>query len=58
MNFPSKAQGNWQWRFRPAMLTPEINGRLRELAVLYGRCPAEPMEPEEPETGSAAPRQA
>jgi len=58
MNFPSKAQGNWQWRFRAPMLTPEISGRLRELALLYGRCPAEPEEPEEPEAGSAAPRQA
>jgi len=24
MNFPSKAEGNWQWRFTRSMLTEEI----------------------------------
>jgi 4-alpha-glucanotransferase len=45
MNYPSRAQGNWQWRFTPAMLTGEISGRLRELALMYGRCPPEPEVP-------------
>jgi 4-alpha-glucanotransferase len=44
MNYPSRAQGNWQWRFTPTQLTGEISGRLRELALLYGRCPPEPEE--------------
>jgi 4-alpha-glucanotransferase len=45
MNYPSRAQGNWQWRFTAGMLTGEISGRLRELALLYGRCAPEPEEP-------------
>ena len=42
MNYPSRAEGNWQWRFSSPMLSREISGRLRELALLYGRCPPEP----------------
>jgi 4-alpha-glucanotransferase len=42
MNFPSRAEGNWQWRFQPWMLTDEIAGRLRELTELYNRHPPEP----------------
>jgi 4-alpha-glucanotransferase len=49
MNYPSRAEGNWQWRFTPPMLNEEIGGRLRELALMYGRC-----EPEEPEAPHAA----
>jgi len=45
MNYPSRALGNWQWRFTAPMLSAEIGGRLRELALLYGRCPPEPEEP-------------
>ncbi len=45
MNYPSRAQGNWQWRFTAGLLTDQISGRLRELALLYGRCPPEPEEP-------------
>jgi 4-alpha-glucanotransferase len=37
MNFPSRAEGNWQWRLRPGQLGPEIAVRLRELASLYDR---------------------
>ncbi len=54
MNYPSRAQGNWQWRFTPAMLSGEISGRLRELALLYGRCPPEPEEPEKPARAGSA----
>jgi 4-alpha-glucanotransferase len=39
MNVPSRAGGNWQWRFTRDMITEEIIGRLRELSRLYGRCP-------------------
>jgi 4-alpha-glucanotransferase len=55
MNYPSRAQGNWQWRFTPGMLTREISGRLRELALLYGRCPPEPEEPPPQERSRQAP---
>jgi 4-alpha-glucanotransferase len=37
MNQPATLGGNWRWRYRPAMLTPEISGRLAELARLYER---------------------
>jgi 4-alpha-glucanotransferase len=40
MNFPSRAEGNWRWRFTRPMLTEEIRGRLLELALLYGRTEA------------------
>ncbi len=39
MNFPSKASGNWQWRYTSDMLTGAIAGRLREMTELYGRSP-------------------
>lgn len=37
MNFPSKASGNWQWRYTPEMLTDALCARLRELTEIYGR---------------------
>jgi 4-alpha-glucanotransferase len=37
MNQPATSSGNWRWRYRREMLTPEITARLRELAVLYER---------------------
>lgn len=55
MNFPSRAQGNWQWRYREPMLTPEIGGGLRELALLYGRCPPEPAGTSVPEAAGEPP---
>ena len=39
-NTPSKAEGNWQWRYRAAALEKLFGGTanyLRELAALYGR---------------------
>ena len=45
-NFPSRPEGNWQWRFRAAQLDRLFDGTagyLRELADLHGRLP----EPEE-----------
>jgi 4-alpha-glucanotransferase len=56
MNYPSRAQGNWQWRFGATQLSGEVSGRLRELALLYGRCPPEPEEPAEESPPAAAPR--
>jgi 4-alpha-glucanotransferase len=37
MNLPGTVTGNWKWRFPPNILTKEISGRLRKLAVLYDR---------------------
>lgn len=39
MNFPGKPSGNWQWRYRPEMLTEDTAQALRELTELYGRAP-------------------
>jgi len=37
MNFPSRASGNWTWRYTPDMLTDDIAARLHTLAEVYGR---------------------
>ena len=37
MNMPSKADGNWRWRFNDGELTESILERLAELTVLFGR---------------------
>jgi 4-alpha-glucanotransferase len=37
MNIPSRAEGNWCWRFTPDMLTGEIKTRLKRLTALSGR---------------------
>jgi 4-alpha-glucanotransferase len=37
MNQPATLTGNWRWRYRPEMLTPETASELRELTELYER---------------------
>lgn len=37
MNTPSKADGNWDWRYRSEALTEEYSNRLREMVMIYGR---------------------
>jgi len=37
MNFPGKASGNWQWRFKEKNLTEFLAVRLKGLTELYGR---------------------
>lgn len=37
MNTPGTAEGNWAWRLREGVLTPELAARLRELTVASGR---------------------
>lgn len=37
MNFPSRADGNWEWRCTKEQLTPAIAKRLATLTTLYGR---------------------
>ncbi|MBD2450594.1 4-alpha-glucanotransferase [Nostoc sp. FACHB-152] len=39
MNFPSVAEGNWEWRYQPEALTKELSDRLKVLTQLYGRAP-------------------
>jgi 4-alpha-glucanotransferase len=37
MNLPGTSSGNWTWRFRWELLTPEIEQRLKELTETYER---------------------
>lgn len=39
MNVPSRAGGNWQWRYPAGALNPSIQQRLLELTALFGRLP-------------------
>jgi len=39
MNFPSVAEGNWGWRYRPGVLTAELCDRIKTLTHTYGRAP-------------------
>lgn len=38
MNYPGRAEGNWNWRCRSGVLTRELAERLRRLAETYERC--------------------
>jgi 4-alpha-glucanotransferase len=42
MNAPGQPTGNWQWRYRPEVLTSELGDRLRTLTEMYGRAPKQP----------------
>jgi 4-alpha-glucanotransferase len=37
MNFPSKAEGNWEWRYKAQALSEELAKKLKTLTTLYGR---------------------
>ncbi len=37
MNFPGKAEGNWQWRFKKNDLNYSLAAKLKGLTELYGR---------------------
>lgn len=39
MNVPSKAEGNWGWRYQPDALTEELGDRLKTLTETFGRAP-------------------
>ena len=40
MNIPSKADGNWAWRYRRDALTPELTKKLAILAEVSDRVPS------------------
>jgi 4-alpha-glucanotransferase len=44
MNFPSRASGNWHWRYTEPMLATHLAYRLEDLTDIYGRCAPEPEE--------------
>jgi 4-alpha-glucanotransferase len=49
MNVPSRAAGNWRWRYERSQLTDGVKGRLRRLVEISGRLPPEdPPAPNEP----------
>lgn len=39
MNVPSVAEGNWAWRYRSEMLSPDVRDRFAHLTRLFGRAP-------------------
>ncbi|MBD2627516.1 4-alpha-glucanotransferase [Trichormus variabilis] len=39
MNYPSTAEGNWDWRYQGGVLSGELCDRLKNLTKLYGRAP-------------------
>lgn len=39
MNVPSRASGNWRWRYKRDQLTDRAKGRLRRLVEISGRLP-------------------
>jgi 4-alpha-glucanotransferase len=48
MNVPSLGQGNWRWRFKGAMLRPELAEKLARLAEVSDRLPQPlPQSPNE-----------
>ncbi len=45
MNVPSRASGNWKWRYRREQLTPAVRKRLRRMTEVYGRDAPPPSAP-------------
>ncbi|MEH2069310.1 MAG: 4-alpha-glucanotransferase [Nostoc sp.] len=41
MNFPSVAEGNWEWRYQAGAITEELSSRLKVLTEINGRAPQE-----------------
>ncbi|GAC1490621.1 MAG: hypothetical protein NVS2B14_02780 [Chamaesiphon sp.] len=39
INFPSKSEGNWEWRYQSDALTHEICDRLKAFTTTFGRAP-------------------
>jgi 4-alpha-glucanotransferase len=43
MNYPSTAQGNWEWRYRKEAIYQEMVTKLQILTNLFGRSPSRPI---------------
>jgi 4-alpha-glucanotransferase len=54
MNVPSKAEGNWAWRYAPGSLTPELAARMAALSETSGRDRTVPIASEEDSEESVA----
>jgi 4-alpha-glucanotransferase len=39
MNYPSKPDGNWAWRYWGGLITPELADRIKSLTHTFGRAP-------------------
>lgn len=39
MNFPSKPEGNWEWRYQWGVPSEDLRDRLKTLTKLFGRAP-------------------
>lgn len=37
MNTPGTRKNNWRWRYREGAITTEIQNKLKELTILFGR---------------------
>ena len=46
MNVPSRAGGNWQWRYQHGDLNESLRERLLDLTLIYGRAPRMAAEEE------------
>lgn len=44
LNTPGSADGNWQWRLRPNILSQELSQSIHSLTEVYSRIPQEPEE--------------
>jgi 4-alpha-glucanotransferase len=42
MNYPGRAEGNWEWRYTADMLIAVWADRLRDMTEIYGRGTAKP----------------
>ena len=40
INIPGTAEGNWQWRLTPGLLTDALAERIRAMTRRFGRLPA------------------
>ena len=46
LNTPGTAQGNWQWRVVPDLLSHELAQSIRGLTQTYGRMPKKEIKKE------------
>lgn len=54
MNLPGRPGGNWQWRYKPGALNPDLQQRLLVLTATFGRLPQQTPADEEAAAQPAA----